>query len=75
MINGISSALPTERRATETAYVGPTTPLALAMNVKPLPAQPNQQVLVELTVTNPTASTVFGGVVGLHYPSGMNTIT
>ena len=75
MISGTSSALPTERRATETAYVGPATPLALALTVNPQPALPNQQVLVELTVTNTTASTVFGGVVGLHYPPGMNNIS
>ena len=74
VINGNSGALPTERHATDTVYVGPGTPLALAMNVNPLPAQPSQQVLVELTVTNPTASTVFGAVVQLHYPPGMVSI-
>ena len=74
VIDGTTNALPTERHATSTAYVGAHPPLALALNVNPLPAQPNQQVVVELTVTNPTASTVFGGVVQLHYPSNMANI-
>ena len=74
VINGTSSAQPTERRATATDYVGQATPLALALTVNPLPAQGNQQVVVEMTVTNPTASTVFGGVVRLHYPSHMGSI-
>ena len=75
VINGISSALPTERRATETAYVAPSTPLALSLNVNPLPAQSGQPILVEMTVSNPTGSTVFGGVVRLRYPSNMANLS
>jgi uncharacterized repeat protein (TIGR01451 family) len=74
LIEGTSSAMPTQRRATETAYVGPSMPLSMSLDVTPLPAQDNQQLLVELTVSNPTASTVYGGVVRLHYPSHMNAI-
>ena len=75
VINGTSSALPTERRATETAHVAPSAPLALSLNVNPLPAQPSQQILVEMTVSNPSGSTVFGGVVRLRYPSNMANLS
>ncbi len=73
-IGGISGALPTAREATGTAYVAPSTPLALALDVTPLPALPGQQVQVALSVTNPGASNVLGAVVRMRYPDGMQSI-
>lgn len=74
VISGTRRALLTLRRATETAYVAADVPLALAINVTPSPSEANQSILVELTVTNQAASTVFGGVVRLHYPNYVTNI-
>jgi len=74
VISGIVDFVPTERRATSSAYVAPSTPLSLVLAVKPLPALANQQTLVTLLATNTSGAPVFGGVVQLHYPVGMNFI-
>jgi uncharacterized repeat protein (TIGR01451 family) len=69
-VSGLSNFLTTARRATETAYVAPASSLALSVDVSPLPAVPDEQILVEVTVTNPTAAPIFGGKVRLQYPVG-----
>ena len=70
-IGGVHDGLATESRVTETAYVGPETPLVLALGVAPLPARPGEPVQVDMTVSNPTGGSVFGGVVRMRYPQGM----
>jgi len=74
-INAIRASLPTSRRTTETAYVGQATPLALSLDITPLPAQSGQQILVDMSVTNQSGSTVFGGFVTLRYPPAMANIS
>jgi hypothetical protein len=74
VIEGTINAMTTQSRATETAYIGSGSPLNLSLDVTPLPARGNQQVLVEMVVSNPTASTINGAVVQLRYPSNMNYI-
>ena len=51
------------------------TPLPMALDVSPRPARPSQRLQVKLTVTNPTGSTVTGGVVQLRYPARLFSLS
>ncbi len=73
-IGGTRNALPTERRATTATVVAPTRGLEVSLNVTPQPAQPGEQLDVEITVANSAASPVFGARVELRYPPGQNFV-
>lgn len=74
VIDGVSNFLPTARQARELAFVGPNGPLALGLQVNPLPARPGQGMVIEMTVTNVTAGPVFGGTVQLRLPQGVTSM-
>ena len=59
-------------RATSVTRVATGTPLTLSMEVNPDPAQPNETLHTELTVTNGSGSPVFGAVLQLRIPDGVN---
>ena len=74
-ISGTNNFLPTQQRASSVARVAPQTPLALGMVVTPNLAEQSETLSVEMTVTNRSAATVFGGTLNLRWPIGINDLT
>ena len=68
-LSGLQNSQPLSRYTTETLYVGEGSPLSISLNVRPDPALPGTQVLVDMSVTNPTDAVVFAGSVFLRYPT------
>jgi uncharacterized repeat protein (TIGR01451 family) len=66
---GTNSAIATKARASSTVPVGSQGPLALGLVVAPNPAEQSETLNVEMTVTNRSAATVFGGTLNLRWPN------
>lgn len=74
-ITGTSNFLPTESRARVATRVENGVPLDLAMNVGADPAQRNEPLRAELTVTNQSPATpLFGVTLRLRFPKLMNDL-
>ena len=72
--SGTNSAIDTDASATHTVPVGPQGPLGLGLVVVPNPAEQSETLHVEMTVTNHTAATVFGGTLNLRWPNAINDL-
>ena len=70
-INAIASSLPTQQASQSVGYIGDGSPLALSLTLGNESLQPGQQVMVDMVVSNPSPSTVFGGTVALRMPVGI----
>ncbi|MEO0424160.1 MAG: hypothetical protein AAF184_17610 [Pseudomonadota bacterium] len=70
-ISGTQNFASTSRTAAETGRVGPEGSLAMALQINPQPNDPDRAALVEMVVSNPTPTPVFGAALQLRYPAGV----
>ena len=68
-IDGSSASVPVQQSTTETTYVGTGTELGLSLAINPDPVIPGDTTEVEILVTNPTNSVIFGGQLRMRYPT------
>ena len=71
-LSGTATAINRFVRATSVTRVATATPLTISMHVNPDPARPNETLNTDLTVTNRSASPIFGAVLQLRMPDGVN---
>ncbi|MEM9387838.1 MAG: hypothetical protein AAGA68_22485 [Pseudomonadota bacterium] len=70
-ISGTQNFAGTTRTAAETGRIGPQGPLSMALQVNPQPNDIDRSALVEMVVSNPTPTPVFGALLQLRYPDGV----
>lgn len=72
-ITGTHDFETTTRQASSYTAIG-STPLDIQLQINPVSARPSENVNLEITVTNPTASNITGATVEMVQPIGMSNL-